>query len=116
YKNAFNIFLAGKVSTLTHELFVHVESTVVDFQDNSLIDKSHQNGVDDHTFFGRSNGKDVKLINNNGVYKPIIIKVNHTNLYLYEGWYVNKVVHKWLNTGKTDEEITNDWYNGLKKK
>ncbi|PKP21760.1 MAG: hypothetical protein CVU04_00860 [Bacteroidetes bacterium HGW-Bacteroidetes-20] len=112
YKQKYNGFIAGKVSTLTHELFIHVESAIIDYGDDKKRNYSHQKSVFDHYYFNNSYGKDVKMKNYNGIFKPIIVNINHTNLYLYEGWYVNKAVYKWLGTGYTDKEIFKNYHHG----
>ena len=107
YKLVYNTYIAGVAGTLTHELFVHVELHVNDYSDDGKLNRSTQNGVWDHDYMNKSFQKDVKM---NSDYKPIIINVNLSNLYLYEGWYVMKAIHKWLDTGKSNYEIYEQWF------
>jgi len=115
YKKAYNKFIAGRSGTLTHEFFVHTESSINDFKHNGKLDKSHQGGMNDHDYFMKAwKGNDVKYFRSGASIKPQIININHTNLFMYEGYYIKKAVHGYLRTGVEDADILNDMYQSLR--
>ena len=114
YKQAYNKFVAGRAETLTHDFFIHVESFILDFSQNGKLDRSHQGGQNDHNYFRNSwLNNDVKFYRTGSQYKPVIIILSHTNLYMYEGFYVNKAIHKYLETGVEDKQIFDNMYGSL---
>ena len=107
YKRLYNSVVAERAKTLIHELFIHTEINAQDFMDNGRQDASYLSGNHHNFIFQQALGRDVKFYDHGGNYKPVIININASNLYLYQGWHASKAIHKWLNTGYSDKQIYN---------